>query len=95
MAEQEFSTRYHGYNVLDKWSSPDWDDQTRRVVRERLEEVPLARFFKSVLSITIVKTCYSHPRVERNRLQQPVLAARPRPQVGRAALIRGGAKENP
>ena len=43
--EERFRTRYPGYNVLDKWSSADWDDQTRRVVRERLEEVPPIRFF--------------------------------------------------
>ena len=42
---KEFRTRYHGYDVLDKWSSPDWDDQTREVVRRRLEEVPEIRFF--------------------------------------------------
>ena len=42
---EEFRTRYPGYNVLDKWSSPDWDDQTRRAVRKRLEEVPPLRFF--------------------------------------------------
>jgi Gluconate 2-dehydrogenase subunit 3 len=45
MEEQEFRTRYPGYNVLDKWASPDWDDQTRRVVRQRLEEIPPLRFF--------------------------------------------------
>ena len=45
MKEQEFRTRYAGYNVLDKWSSPDWDDQTRRAVRRRLEEIPPIRFF--------------------------------------------------
>ena len=43
--EETFRTRYPNYNVLDKWSSADWDDQTRRVVRERLEEVPQIRFF--------------------------------------------------
>ena len=42
---QEFRTRYPGYNVLDKWSSPDWDDQTREVMRHRLEDVPPIRFF--------------------------------------------------
>jgi hypothetical protein len=42
---QEFRARYPGYNVLDKWSSPDWDDQTREVVRRRLEDVPPIRFF--------------------------------------------------
>ena len=44
-SDQELGTRYPGYNVLDRWSSPDWDDQTRRVVRRRLEEVPPVRFF--------------------------------------------------
>jgi hypothetical protein len=43
--EQKIRGRYPGYNVLDKWSSPDWDDQTRAVVRERLEETPPIRFF--------------------------------------------------
>jgi len=43
--EEPFRTRFPNYNVLDKWSSADWDDQTRRVVRERLEEVPPIRFF--------------------------------------------------
>jgi hypothetical protein len=43
--EETFRTRYPSYNVLDKWSSADWDDQTRRVVRERLEEIPPIRFF--------------------------------------------------
>jgi hypothetical protein len=41
----EYRTRYPEYNVLDKWSSPDWDKQTREVVRKRLEEVPQIRFF--------------------------------------------------
>lgn len=43
--EREFRTRYPGYNVLDRWSSPDWDDQTREVVRQRLEGIPPLRFF--------------------------------------------------
>jgi hypothetical protein len=38
-------SRYPGYDVLDKWSSPDWDDQTREVVGKRLFEVPEIRFF--------------------------------------------------
>lgn len=42
---EEFGTRYPNYNVLDKWSSPDFDDQTREVVRKRLEEIPPVRFF--------------------------------------------------
>ena len=47
MKEPTFHTRYRGYNVLDKWSSTDWDDQTREVVRRRLEEIPRIRFFTS------------------------------------------------
>jgi hypothetical protein len=43
--EHQFQRRYPDYNVLDKWSSPDWDDQTREVVRQRLEEIPPIRFF--------------------------------------------------
>ena len=45
MEEETFRTRYPNYNVLDRWSSADWDDQTRDVVRRRLEEVPPIRFF--------------------------------------------------
>lgn len=42
---EEFRSRYPDYDILAKWSSPDWDDQTREVVRRRLEEVPAIRFF--------------------------------------------------
>jgi hypothetical protein len=45
MKVNQFQTHYPGYNVLDKWSSPDWDDQTREVVRQRLEQIPPIRFF--------------------------------------------------
>lgn len=45
MEDNPFPTRYPNYNVLDKWSSADWDDQTREVVRRRLEEIPPIRFF--------------------------------------------------
>src|SRR5688572_8575285 len=45
MQEKVFNTRYPDYNVLDKWSSLDWDDQTREVVRQRLEAIPPIRFF--------------------------------------------------
>src|ERR1051325_6411356 len=45
MSQERFPTRYPGFDVLAKWDSPDWDDQTREVVRRRLEEVPPIRFF--------------------------------------------------
>lgn len=43
--KKDFQTRYPDYNVLDKWSSPDWDEQTREEIRKRLEEIPPIRFF--------------------------------------------------
>lgn len=42
---QPFESRYPGYDVLAKWDTADWDEQTRQVVRDRLENVPLFRFF--------------------------------------------------
>ena len=40
----EFRTSYPDYNVLDKWDSPSWNDQTRAVVDRRLHRVPERRF---------------------------------------------------
>jgi hypothetical protein len=40
----DFETPYLTYDVLDKWDSPSWNDQTREVVRKRIEEVPPRRF---------------------------------------------------
>lgn len=42
---QPFESRYPDYDVLAKWDTGDWDEQTRRVVRDRLENVPPYRFF--------------------------------------------------
>ena len=39
------STPYPGYDVLAKWDSPSWNEQTRRAVGQRLDEVPPRRFF--------------------------------------------------
>lgn len=41
----EYRSRFPGYDVLAKWSSLDWDDQTREAVRQRLEQIPQIRFF--------------------------------------------------
>jgi hypothetical protein len=38
---------YAGYDVLEKWASPSWDDLTREVIRRRLGEVPERRFFST------------------------------------------------
>jgi len=40
----EFRTPFPAYDVLDKWDSPSWNDQTREAVRQRIEEVPERRF---------------------------------------------------
>jgi hypothetical protein len=40
----EFRTPYLTYDVLDKWESPSWNEQTRGVVKQRLEQVPPRRF---------------------------------------------------
>jgi hypothetical protein len=36
---------YSGYDVLDKWTSTDWDNPTREAVAKRLVSVPEIRFF--------------------------------------------------
>jgi hypothetical protein len=43
----EFRTPYLTYDVLDKWDSPSWNDQSREAVRARLEEVPERRFLSA------------------------------------------------
>jgi hypothetical protein len=43
--QQSFRSPYPGYDVLDKWSSPSWNDVTRQVVDKRLREVPQRQFF--------------------------------------------------
>jgi hypothetical protein len=40
-----FRTPYAGYDVLNKWDSPSWDEQTRAVIERRLRDVPPRRFF--------------------------------------------------
>lgn len=50
---EEFRSRYPRYDVLDRWSSVDWDDQTREVVRRRVEHVPGQRFFTDTETRTL------------------------------------------
>ncbi len=50
-------TPYGGYDVLDKWDSPSWDDFTREVVRRRLEEVPGRRFLTAEEWETLDAVC--------------------------------------
>jgi hypothetical protein len=41
----KFIDRFPGYNVLNKMDSPSWNEQTRRVVNKRLQQIPERRFF--------------------------------------------------
>jgi len=41
----ELGSRYSEYDVLEKWGTADWDNQTREVVRNRVDHVPPYRFF--------------------------------------------------
>jgi hypothetical protein len=54
---EEFSTPYAGYNVLDKWDSPSWDEITRQVVAKRLHEVPQRQFFEQDEWETLEAVC--------------------------------------
>jgi len=42
-----FATPFPGYDVLDKRDTPSWNEQTRAVVRRRLEEIPPRRFLST------------------------------------------------
>jgi len=53
MAPDQFHSLYPDFDVLRKWGSIDWDDQTRAVVRRRLEEVPPIRFFTAAEERTL------------------------------------------
>lgn len=40
----DFETPYLTYDVLDKWDSPSWNEQTRAAIHQRLTQVPPRRF---------------------------------------------------
>jgi hypothetical protein len=43
----EFRTPYLTYDVLDKWDTPSWNDQTRAAIRQRMKRVPERRFLSN------------------------------------------------
>jgi hypothetical protein len=47
------TSRYPNWNVLAKWWSDDWDEQTRSVVRERLGAVPPINFLSPDEAVTL------------------------------------------
>ncbi|HEV2145989.1 MAG TPA: gluconate 2-dehydrogenase subunit 3 family protein [Longimicrobiaceae bacterium] len=50
-------TPYAGYDVLRKWDTPSWNDQTREVVGRRLHEVPERRFLRTDEWATLEAVC--------------------------------------
>lgn len=54
---ENFSTPYAGYDVLAKWDSPSWNEQTREVVRQRLRDVPPRRFLEPEAWETLEAVC--------------------------------------
>lgn len=55
--ERSFRTPFAGYDVLDKWDSPSWNDATRKVVGERLRKVPERCFFTPGEWRTLAAVC--------------------------------------
>jgi hypothetical protein len=54
---QGFRNRFPAYNVLGKWDTPSWNEQTRSVVAKRLHEVPPRRFFSETEWETLHAVC--------------------------------------
>ena len=42
---ERFHNRFPTYDVLQKWNTPSWNEQTRAVIKQRLDRVPDRRFF--------------------------------------------------
>lgn len=57
MAEQRFESLYPDYDVLAKWDTPSWNEQTRAVVSKRLKEVPGREFFGELQYKTLEAVC--------------------------------------
>jgi len=57
MSEEDFRSPYPGYDVLEKWRTPSWNDQTRRVVARRLNAVPQRRFLTAEQWETLEAAC--------------------------------------
>jgi hypothetical protein len=52
-----YRSAYGDYDVLAKWDTPSWDEQTREVIRKRLGEVPDRRFFSEGEWQTLAAVC--------------------------------------
>ncbi len=52
-----FKQRFPEYDVLAKWDTPSWNDQTRKVVAKRINEIPERRFFDPDEFATLEAVC--------------------------------------
>lgn len=57
MAHEQFESLYPDYDVLEKWNSPSWNEQTRAVVAERLGHVPSREFLDVLQYATLEAVC--------------------------------------
>jgi hypothetical protein len=57
MSERAFRNPYPDYDVLAKWDTPSWNDQTRAVIARRLTEVPARRFLSELQFATLQAVC--------------------------------------
>jgi hypothetical protein len=57
MADKQFQSLYPDYDVLAKWNTPSWNEQTRAVVAKRLNEVPSRQFFDELQFATLEAIC--------------------------------------
>jgi len=69
------STRYPGYNVLDKRDTPSWDEATRTVIDERLATPNDPRFFNGVewTALTALCGCIMPQASDRPAIPLPAL----------------------
>ncbi|HEU0157010.1 MAG TPA: gluconate 2-dehydrogenase subunit 3 family protein, partial [Stellaceae bacterium] len=54
---ETFHNRFPSYDVLDKWDSPSWNEQTRAVIAKRLHQIPDRRFFTETEWDTLRAIC--------------------------------------
>ncbi len=52
-----FRTPYPGYHVLEKWDTPSYNAQTRKVLAHRLGQVPPRRFFTAAEWAILAALC--------------------------------------
>jgi hypothetical protein len=54
---ERFRSLYPHYDVLAKWDTPSWNEQTRKVIAKRLNEIPPRRFFTEQEWVTLAAVC--------------------------------------